>query len=186
MDKAHGRVLLVTGGGTMTMGPNITGISNVSLANAASSYAFTANAISGLVITDLNQRADTMTAGAAGQTLVSGATAGDTLIGFGSGVSTFRSTAAGLNGDIIRNYSAQDRIGFSDVAFGAGTTVAYTATNSTQGSLTISVNGVQRAQVNLFGQLMGASFATQSDGGTGTVVVMQPQVQALLALPGAT
>jgi hypothetical protein len=61
--------LFVQGGGTMTMGANITGIHNVFLQNAGTSYDFTANATAGMVIHASGDN-DTIVAGSASQTVV--------------------------------------------------------------------------------------------------------------------
>jgi Ca2+-binding RTX toxin-like protein len=64
-------VLDITGGGTMTMGSNITGIGTVNLNGTTGNYNFTANAIANLVI-DGSSQGDTITVGAASQTINGG------------------------------------------------------------------------------------------------------------------
>ena len=59
----------VQGGGTAVMGANITGIGNVFLLNAGTSYNFTANATSGMVI-HAGTDSDTITVGSASQTVI--------------------------------------------------------------------------------------------------------------------
>ena len=60
--------LEVQGGGTAVMGANITGIQNVFLLNAGTSYNFTANATSGLAI-HASADSDTITVGSASQSV---------------------------------------------------------------------------------------------------------------------
>jgi hypothetical protein len=62
-------ILDVQGGGSAVMGANITGIGNVFLTNAGTSYNFTANATQGLVI-HAGTDNDTITAGSASQTVI--------------------------------------------------------------------------------------------------------------------
>ncbi len=174
--------LLVSGGGTLAMGSSITNIATAVLQRATTAYNFTANGIAGLVVNDLNTLADKVTAGGAGQTLSGGAAGELTMVGFGSGVTTYSDNLATLNGDTIQNFSANDRIDVRD--FGAGVTVGFSPVSSTQGTLTVDVNGVQKAAISLFGQLMNASFTTQSDGAGGTYIVDPPvQHQSLLVAP---
>ena len=78
---------------------------------------------------------------------------------------------AKLNNDTIRNFNSSDQIDLSDLVFGITTTFAYTPASATQGTLTVSVGGVQKAQVTLFGQMAAANFNVQSDGAGGTLVV---------------
>ena len=61
--------LYVQGGGTAVMGANITGIGNVFLTNAGTSYNFTANATPGMVI-HAGADAATITVGSASQTVL--------------------------------------------------------------------------------------------------------------------
>ena len=69
----HGRTgpsaLIVTGGGAIAMGPSVTNIAAVQLASTTSALSFMANGIAGLVVTDLNHGADTVSAGGPNQTL---------------------------------------------------------------------------------------------------------------------
>jgi hypothetical protein len=162
------------------MGASVTDFAFVSLAPGTTGYTFTANGISGLTVNDLSTKASTITAGGPGQILMGGAAGLETMVGFGSGVTTYKNTGAKMNGDTIRNFATTDHIDFSDIAFGAGTTVAFTPASSTQGTLSISVNGVQKAQVTLFGQLMAANFNAQDDGFGGTIVSEPPAMTHLV------
>ena len=62
-------VLAVQGGGTLAMGSNITGMNSVVLAPAGTSYNFTANATSNMVIY-ASTDSDTITVGSASQTVI--------------------------------------------------------------------------------------------------------------------
>jgi hypothetical protein len=54
--------LVVSGGGTMTMGTETTNVAKVNLASVPGTWTFTANATPGLVVNDLSTHADKITA----------------------------------------------------------------------------------------------------------------------------
>jgi hypothetical protein len=173
IDGGSGSTTLhVTGGGTATIGNNITDVARVVLEDAAAGqsqpdYVFTANAIQGLAITASSGN-DTITLGGTGQSVTVGV-GKETLIGAAAGGDTFKGTAAGLSGDMIQNFAAAgDAIDATDVAFGAATHVGYAGT-STGGTLTVT-DGTHTAQINLTGAFVSAGFHLAADGGNGTSV----------------
>jgi hypothetical protein len=96
-------LLDVTGGGSMVMGSNITGVSSVTLEDANTAYNFTANNTANLVING-SKNSDTISVGAASQTvnaksgndriMATVANAG-ALINGGNGISTLEITTGG-------------------------------------------------------------------------------------------
>ena len=106
---------------------------------------------------------------------------------------TFDATAAGtLKLDQSANFSGTvaglgqgNSLDLADIAFGAGTTVAYTANAAgTGGTLAVS-DGAHTANLALLGQYAAAGFQTSADQGGGTVVIYSSQVaqQPLLTNP---
>ncbi len=173
--------LVVSGGGKVKMGANITNIATVNLSAAGSAWNFTANAIAGLVVNDLSAgNADQIHAGAAGQTLTGGSH-DQTFFGFGSGVTTYADTAAQFNGSSIKSFSSGDVIDIAGLAFGAQTKVTMNPSGATSGDLNITVNGVLQAQVHVFGQFVASSFSAASDGHGGTLITDRPQAAPVLA-----
>jgi hypothetical protein len=72
--------------------------------------------------------------------------------------------------------SGSDQIDLKDIAFGAGTTVAYTGT-SAGGTLTVSDAQSHTASISLAGNYTGSTFTLSSDGAGGTVVIDPPACQ---------
>jgi autotransporter passenger strand-loop-strand repeat protein len=110
---------------------------------------------------------DTLTAGAANQTLES-LGGKDTLVGFTGFGDTFLGTAAGFTGDIIKNFGGSDGIDFSDLLFATLKPLAY-AGNTTAGKLTVT-DGTHSGSVTLDGSYTTASFTPISDGHGGTLI----------------
>ncbi len=174
--------LIVGGGGTMVMGSNITDIAAVSLSAASTPYNFTANAISGLVVSDQSTGLDTLTAGGANQTLTGGAAGHETMVGSSAGSDTFKNTAALFNGDTIVGFgAANDVIDLTNLTF-TGQTPQFVQ-NGSSGTLSIT-DGTHSAAITLFGQFAAAGFQAQSDGASGTdIIYHQPQQQQTLHSP---
>jgi hypothetical protein len=78
----------------------------------------------------------------------------------------FAGTIAGFRGD--------DALVLSDMAFGQSTTLAYTATGSTSGVLSVS-DGAQTATIAMLGNYMASSFVAASDGFGGTLITEAAQ-----------
>jgi hypothetical protein len=78
----------------------------------------------------------------------------------------FAGTIAGFRGD--------DALVLSDMAFGQNTTLAYTATGSTSGVLSVS-DGAQTATIAMLGHYMASSFVAASDGFGGTLITEAAQ-----------
>jgi hypothetical protein len=177
--------LEVTGGGTMAMGGNISDIANVLLASAATAYDFTANAISGLTVDDLDTVLDTVQAGGANQTLTGGGAGQLTMVGSSAGNDTFRNPSTLFNGDSIQGFGRNgDVIDLSDLSLtGVGLTFTENAAG-TAGTLNV-IDGMHSAAIALFGQYAAAGFQTAPDsGGLGTAITYQdPAQMAALATP---
>jgi hypothetical protein len=73
--------------------------------------------------------------------------------------------------------SGSDQIDLKDIAFGTGTTVAYSG-NSTGGTLTVGDTEGHTANIALVGNYTGSTFALSSDGSGGTTVIDPPIQQA--------
>ena len=115
--------------------------------------------------------ADTLTAGSSGA-LLTGDGGADTYVLNASGVDVAKDTAANLNGTTVNNFTTLDGLDFTNVAFGAGTTLGFVENGgNTAGTLTVS-DGTHTAALLLLGQYAASSFQTVSDGGSGTVVAM--------------
>jgi uncharacterized repeat protein (TIGR03803 family) len=133
-------VLVLTTGGTATMGANITNIHKVTLKAAAT---FFANTLTGLTIVG-SSGDDSIFAGGHGQTLTGGLGT-DMLVGAPAGFDTFADTTANLNGDTIVNFAAMgDAIDITDMK-AAGAILAFS-----DGVLTVT-NGAQQAMIALTG-----------------------------------
>jgi hypothetical protein len=121
----------VQGGGNAVMGANITGIGNVYLTNAGTSYNFTANATPGMVI-HAGADADTITVGSASQTVIGSsgslrvlATAAQAGVAVESGTGT--TTLEITTGGTIALNSADRNV---TVQLDAASTLALPASNS--------------------------------------------------------
>src|SRR6185312_2485801 len=112
--------LQVSGGGTMSMGANITHISIANLGASSTAYNFTANGIDGLTVKDASSGLDTIQAGGLNQTLTGGGAGKETMVGFASGSTTFLDNSKIFNGDTIQNFIApNDVIDITDMKFGS-------------------------------------------------------------------
>jgi len=109
---------------------------------------------------------DTITAGAKYQTLTGGAGT-DILTGYAGGYDTFQDTAAGLNGDTIRNFLASDQIDITNLIPG---TAVLTATASGANTALTVVSGATRTSFLMAGSLTQSSFAITADGAGGTLI----------------
>ena len=112
-----GSELEITGGGAVTLNSATGGTTADPLIvqlDAATNLTLSAmqfiNAVAGSGI-------DTITAEAKYQTLTGG-TGTDSLIGYAGGYDTFKGTAAGLNGDTIKNFLATDQIDITSLNSG--------------------------------------------------------------------
>ncbi len=154
--------LVVDGGGSVTLGAKITGISTVSLSSATN---LKLNAM-GFITATGSAGTDTITAGAAHQTLTGGLGA-DTLVGNTAGYDSFTDTAAGLSGDLLRGFLATDRIDLTDIAYPtAHLTSAFSGANT---SVTLTGGGASSTFL-LQGHFSTAGFGLASDGHSGTVI----------------
>jgi hypothetical protein len=110
---------------------------------------------------------DTLTAGAADQTLESrGGT--DTLVGAASFGDTFLGTAAGFAGDVIKNLGGSDVIDFTDIMAASFKSLAYTGT-AASGKLVVT-DGTGSGAVTLAGDYTKASFVVGIDAHGGTLI----------------
>ena len=161
----------VTGGGTMTMGSNITDIAKVLLSPASAAYHFNANAISGLTITDNSTATpDALIAGGVHQTLMGGGAGMVTFTGSSAGQATFKDTAALFNHDSIAGFRDNgDVIDLSDVSPTALKALGYVQTTGASGTLTVS-DGVHTAAITLIGVYQASAFHSGPDAGLGTAI----------------
>ena len=159
----------VLGGGTnVTIGANVTNISEVVLASAPSAMSFIANGISGLTVDDLNAGTDTVTAGGLNQMLTGGA-GKETFVGFSGGSTTFKDTTAAINGDTIANFFVSNsRIDITDMNFATLHTPTFLG-----GKLDVT-DGTHTAIITLAGIAPGGVFVTHQDSGIGTLISYQP------------
>jgi len=168
---ASASALHITGGGTMAMRGNITNLGLVFLDASSAVYDVTANARSGLVLTDNSSGTDIIRAGGDGQTLTGGAAGKLTMVG--ATHTTFADTAALFNSDHLTNLTLGDLIDVTGLGYVAGhTAMTYTPNaGNTAGVLAVSVNGVQKTAINLVGSYNAGNFTISSDGaGTGTLL----------------
>ena len=83
--------------------------------------------------------------------------------------------SAGFTGTVA-GFAAGDTIDLADIAFGAATTLGYTAnTGGSGGTLSVS-DGTHAANLALLGQYAASGFATAPDPGGGTLVTYLTQV----------
>ncbi len=107
---------------------------------------------------------ETITAGAANQTLISqGAT--DTLIGYKGYGDVFSGTYSALSHDTIQNFGGSDLIDITNLSR-TGATVSY---NSASGLLTVSNNG-HSAAIHVGTGYSIAQFSLSADAGSGTYI----------------
>jgi hypothetical protein len=161
----------VTAGGTMAMGSNITDIAKVLLSPASAAYHFTANAISGLTITDNSTAtADALTAGGAHQTLMGGGAGKVAFTGSSAGLDTFKNTAALFNHDTIAGIGDNgDVIDLTDVSLAGLKPLGYVQNTSASGTLTVS-DGAHTAAITLIGLYQASAFHSGPDAGPGTAI----------------
>ncbi len=176
----------VTGGGTMAMGDNIADIAYALLSPANAACHFTANALSGLTVTDANtSTSDSLVAGAADQILTGGGAGKVAFTGAGAGSDTFKDTAALLNHDTVGGFGDNgDVIDLSDVNSSDLTQLSWSQTTSSSGTLTVS-DGVHTAAITLLGQYMANAFHPASDGGMGTAITYHVLATTQLTTPHA-
>ncbi|HEY1935546.1 MAG TPA: VWD domain-containing protein [Acetobacteraceae bacterium] len=170
-------VLEVQGGGTLTMGGNITGISDVFLDNAGTNYGFTANTTENLTIF-ASSDSDTITVGDASQTVVST-----------GGALTVLATAAqggvavlGGNGTILQITNAGAvALNASDINVSVELAAGDTLTLPFNPS--ISVQGGGGDDTLVVGGNILRSGQTIAPGGTGNTVVLDGSGAFNLAAP---
>jgi hypothetical protein len=95
----------------------------------------------------------------------------ETFVGFSGGSTTFKDTAALLNGDTINNFTAPgDVLDFTTVVFSKlhPLTFVENGTN-TAGTLTVS-DGTHTASVTLTGPFSPSNFHVARDALTGTAI----------------
>ncbi len=98
------------------------------------------------------------------------ASASEDAVTFGGATGTLQLDQSQSFVGTVAGFGNQDRIDFGDIAYGADTTLEYTANSSnTLGVLNLS-DGVHTASITLLGQYSAASFAIASDGHGGTML----------------
>ena len=159
--------LFVSGGGVVSMGPNITNVETVTMSTATT---FTANNLN-LTITGSNF-ADTIRAGS-GTDVITGGGGADQLFA-GSGADTFRDTAPNLSLDTINGFLAGDAVDITNLKYSSKTKVAWA-----NGILTVTA-GAAHVQIKLTGNFTG-TFSALSDGASGTKIIYAPPSTASFA-----
>ena len=154
--------LAITGSGTIKLNAADTGLT-VQLQAASTVLTLSKMAF---VTADGSSGSDTITAGAANQTLIGGA--GDKLIGYSGFGDSFMGTAVALDGDIIKDFGGSDVIYLTDVDE-SSVSLKYSG-STTAGKLTVS-DGVHTAAIDLTaGTGFSLSAFTPSADGTGTLI----------------
>jgi len=153
--------LQITGGGAATLN-NATQVSTVLLKAATTLQLNGMSFIHAIGSTG----ADSITAGAAHQTLTGGSGT-DVLFGSAAGSDIFKDTALGLKGDTIGNFLSSDQIDITDLA-AAGSVL--TATSNGPNTTVSVVSGLTKTSFTLAGSFSQAGFSLASDGGTGTII----------------
>lgn len=166
--------LLVSGGGAMFIGSNITRVGSVLLAPSTTAYDFHVGGIGGLLVQDNSTGLDTLSAGASNQTLTGGAPGALTMVG--DKATNFQNSAASFFNDVIKNLDLTDRITITGLAYMPGaTSAAYTVNqDNTSGVLDVSVNGSVKAAINLVGSYTNSFFA--GGDATNTLISYNPGV----------
>ncbi len=117
----------------------------------------------------------------------SGGTAGSSTISFSSAGGTLELDDSQHFAGRIAGFGAGGAMDLTDIAFGAQTTLGYTAgPGNTSGTLTLS-DGTHIAAIQLFGQYLAANFAKASDSQGGTLITYPSSTpaeqQSLLTQP---
>jgi hypothetical protein len=158
--------LVVTGGGTVTLGTAITHIATVKMLTTGAGQMLRLNAEPGLTAVASNFGA-TLVAGAPQQTLVAGPNA-DLLTGVPGGDITFAGRAAELAGATLTDFVLSDSIDVTSV----GTLDARYATEVDAGMTTLAVgDGFDGMDLVIAGSLDGTRFHLQPDASVGVLAV---------------
>jgi hypothetical protein len=165
--------LYFIGGGAVALGSNVTNIATLYLAKATTAYNVTANSIAGLTVQDASiATSDTLTAGGVGQTLAGGGAGKLTMVGAVD--TTFKDSAAALNGDTIRNLLAGDQIditGLGFVASGPGATHLGFGGSGGNTTVTVTLGGISKTSFTVAGSPDQSGFTLGADAaGTGTLI----------------
>ena len=156
-----GSTLEITTGGTATLADS-TSIGTIKLDGATNLMLSKMSFLTAVG----SSAADSITAGATGQTLTGGGGA-DTLTGFSGGFDIFKDTASGLNGDLIRGFVATDSIDVSNLAFaGAALKVAVSGGNT----LLTLTSGSTKSAFTMAGSWSAAGFHLATDNAGGTLL----------------
>ncbi len=155
-------VVHVVGGGDVTLDPTLTNVT-VLLDSATN---LTLNQM-GFITAIGSGKGDTITAGAANQTLT-GRVGADTLVGYSGFGTTFRDTSAGLNGDKIGLFGGGDVINVTDLLPGSAQPLAYKTTAS-GGILTVT-DGTRTTNIGFIGSYAASDFKLGADGQGGSLI----------------
>ena len=176
--------VMITGGGTIVLGPTLTGIEEVRILRGAAHTSVTLNATPGLTLRAA-AGGDTLTAGGPDQALFSGA-GNDLLVGLPGGRTVFAGRAAELGNDLISGIGYQAAIDVTSIGF-AGVSFSATA-DPAAGITTLSVGDRHDGTtLRLVGVFDATQFALAPDAaGTGTrITFIACYVQGtLIAIPG--
>ncbi|MFL5253105.1 MAG: hypothetical protein ACJ8AI_09455 [Rhodopila sp.] len=111
--------------------------------------------------------ADTIYAGTTHQVVDRG-TPGSVLIGSRGGYDTFRNTAAGLQGDVIRHFTANDAIDIKDMAFAGATLHTVPLRHGVEATVE---SDATKTTFDIMGGRMSGGFHLASDGTGGTLLL---------------
>ena len=101
--------------------------------------------------------------------------AGVTIGGDASVRNTLVGATASLDQLSVQNFATgNETLDLTDLGFGVGTTVGFTANAGGTGGVLSLGDGVHSAAVTLFGQFLAADFNAVSDGGGGTMIAYAP------------
>jgi hypothetical protein len=94
-----------------------------------------------------------------------------TPIVFSAPTGTLRLDASSSFAGQISGFGAQDKIDLADIAFGPNLSLGLVADNDGSGSVVTVADRTNAAQIAFIGQYTAASFAAESDGHAGTLLV---------------
>ena len=162
--------LQFSGGGSVTLGSNISSITELQLKAAATAYNAVANGIAGLTVLDSDTaNADTIQAAGANQILTGGGVGKLTMIGATD--TDFADTLSLFNHDNIRNLLAGDTIDLTNLGFtAAGTGAGQTNLSFSGGALSVMLGATVQTSINIAGGADPTRFTIGSDGGAGTLL----------------
>jgi hypothetical protein len=175
-------------GGTFANSGTVDSTGNSAINGTALSNSGIVEATSGALMLAPGSATNTGTVEAnGGNVIVTGALGGSAQISgnssleLGGGSSSNVSFSAGSNGRLtfdnsqsftgtIAGLAPGNSIDLADIAFGASTTLGYSANSDSNGGILQVNDGAHTARITLLGQYVASAFATTSDGHGGTMI----------------